>query len=104
MKTLGEKLKALRLTKNWSQESIAHELNISLPAYSKIERGITDISLGRLTQIAKLFNISVIELLSYGETNSLKSHKALLEEKDKEIMALQKRIIELLDSKESGKK
>ncbi|MDB5256804.1 MAG: helix-turn-helix protein [Chitinophagaceae bacterium] len=99
MKTLGDKLKALRTTKKWSQEDIAHELEISLPAYSKIERGITDISLGRLTQIAKLFNLTVIELLSYGEKTASSTVQKQLETKDKEIMALQKRIIELLDKK-----
>ncbi len=99
MKTLGDKLKALRTTKKWSQEDISHELNISLPAYSKIERGITDVSLGRLTQIAKLFNISVIELLTYGEKTINGTYKKQLDEKDKEIMKLQRKIIQLLDKK-----
>jgi transcriptional regulator with XRE-family HTH domain len=99
MKTLGDKLKALRQGKGWSQEDIAHELNISLPAYSKIERGITDISLKRLTQIAKLFNLTAVGLLTYGDKNNDKSFKQLLDEKDKEIMKLQKRVIELLEKK-----
>jgi transcriptional regulator with XRE-family HTH domain len=99
MKTLGDKLKALRTTKKWSQEAIAHELNISLPAYSKIERGITDVSIGRLMQIAKLFNLSVIELLSYGEKNSNSTYIKQLDEKDKEIIKLQRKIIEVLDKR-----
>ena len=100
MKSVGEKIKALRLTKDWSQEEMAHQLSISLPAYSKIERDITDIQLSRLTQIAKLFKISVVELLSYGEQHT-KEYKAIIDAKDKEIMALQKKVIELLDKKKN---
>lgn len=101
MKTLGEKLKALRATKNWSQEDMAYELGISLPAYSKIERNITDVSLGRLTQMGKLFGLTVIELLSYGDKSANGSFQKQLDAKDKEIMALQKRIIELIDRKKN---
>ncbi len=97
MKTLGEKLRALRTAKNWSQEHVAHELNISLPAYSKIERNITDVSLSRLSQLGNLFGLSVVELLSYGDP--IKGCKELLEEKDKEIMQLQKKVIELLEGR-----
>lgn len=99
MKTLGEKIKILRQIKNWSQEDIAYELGISLPAYSKIERNITDVSLSRITQIAKLFNLSPSDLLSYGDKTNSKSYKDQLEEKDKEIMKLQKRLIDLIDKK-----
>jgi transcriptional regulator with XRE-family HTH domain len=99
MKTLGEKLKALRLQKGWSQEDIAYELNMSLPGYSKIERNITDINLSRLAQIAQLYKMSVIEVLCYGEKENtdLKNYQKLLLEKDKEIMKLQRKIIDLLE-------
>jgi transcriptional regulator with XRE-family HTH domain len=97
MEALGSKLKKLRNTKQWTQEDIAYELSISLPAYSKIERGVTDITLSRLIQIAKLFGMSASELLSFGDKKPDKSCKELLDEKDKEIMKLQKRIIDLID-------
>jgi len=48
MKTLGEKIRYLRDIKGWSQADIAYKLDISLPAYSKIERNITDINYSRL--------------------------------------------------------
>jgi transcriptional regulator with XRE-family HTH domain len=99
MKTLGEKLKALRLQKGWSQEDIAYELNMSLPGYSKIERNITDINLSRLSQIAQLYKMSIIEILCYGEKENtdLRNYKKLLQEKDKEIIKLQRKIIDLLE-------
>lgn len=99
MKTLSEKLRVLRQGKGWSQEDIAHELGISLPAYSKIERGITNISLSRLNQIGSLFGLSAIGLLAFGEDTTEKTFREQLDEKDKEIMRLQKKLIEVLESK-----
>jgi transcriptional regulator with XRE-family HTH domain len=45
MKTLGKKIRLLRHQKGWSQEEVAKRLDISIPAFSKIETGITDINL-----------------------------------------------------------
>ena len=56
MNTLGKKIRLLRHQKGWSQEDVAKRLDISIPAFSKIETGITDVNLSRLNQIAKLFN------------------------------------------------
>ena len=42
MKTLGKKIRLLRHQKGWSQEDVAKRLDISIPAFSKIETGITD--------------------------------------------------------------
>ena len=95
METLGEILKALRSKKGWSQEHVAHELDMSLPGYSKIERAKSDVSLTRLSQIARLYNLSIIELLSYG--NNSQSCKELLDQRDQEIIKLQRKIIELMD-------
>jgi len=100
MKTLGDKIRYFRALKNWSQIEMADKLDISLPAYSKIERNITDISFSRLNQIAKTFNISVIELLSISSRpNEQKDYKKIILEKEKEIIKLQKKIIALLDKK-----
>jgi len=38
---------------------MAGELGITTSAYSKIERGITDPSIGRITQIAKILEVDV---------------------------------------------
>ena len=38
---------------------MAGELSISTSAYSKIERGITDPSIGRLAEIAKILEVDV---------------------------------------------
>lgn len=61
---LGEKLKVLRLKKNFTQNYVAFCLDISQPAYHKIETGKTNINLKRLEELAALYEVSVVNLLS----------------------------------------
>lgn len=66
MKT-NEKIRQLREEHNWTQEEMAIKLNMSKNGYAKIERGDTRSNLHRLEQIAEVFGIDIMELLSYGE-------------------------------------
>jgi transcriptional regulator with XRE-family HTH domain len=100
MKTLGDKIRYFRNLKDWSQEEMADKLNLSLPAYSKIERNVTDVGFKRLTQIAKTLGISIVDLVSVSAKPSEQTDlQKLLLEKDKEIQKLQKKVIELLENK-----
>ncbi len=100
MKTLGDKIRYFRNLKNWSQEEMADKLNLSLPAFSKIERNITDVGFKRLAQIAKVFGITVVQLLSASTKPDEQTdlQKALVE-RDREINKLQKKVIELMEKK-----
>ena len=62
---LGEKLYALRRSKNISQEEFANVLNTSRQAISKWERNESKPDVDKLIKIAKLFNVSIDYLLSY---------------------------------------
>ena len=66
-KMIGNKIRSLRTLKELSQENVAEMLGISITAYSKIERGETDVQLSRLSQIAKAFNVSIEEILNFGD-------------------------------------
>lgn len=57
-----EKIKFLRLTKDWSQEDVAIKLEMSPNGYGCIERGETDVNLSRLKQIAQLYNVPISNL------------------------------------------
>jgi len=104
MNTIGKNIRHLRHKNNWSQSEVAKRLDISIPAFSKIETGITDVNISRLEQIAKLFETTVIELISkegehhqaenMAEIRSLKEKLAVMEE---EIIELQKKIIALYE-------
>ena len=63
-KSAGKNIRTLRHEHGWSQEDVANRLGISIPAFSKIETGVTDINLSRLEQIASIFEVSVVNLLS----------------------------------------
>lgn len=104
MKALGKKIRLLRHQKGWSQEDVAKRLDISIPAFSKIETGITDINLSRLEQIAILFDMSVVQLLTFNETeqdqkfvSELENINKRLMDRETEVIELQKKVIELFE-------
>jgi transcriptional regulator with XRE-family HTH domain len=104
MKSLGKKIRLLRHQKGWSQEDVAKRLDISIPAFSKIETGITDINLSRLEQISTLFEMSVVQLLTFNETeqnqkfqNELETVNKKLMDRETEVIDLQKKVIELFE-------
>lgn len=63
----GEKLKALRVEKNKTQNELANELFVSRTAISKWESGNGFPSIDSLKLIASYFNVSVDSLLSNDE-------------------------------------
>jgi transcriptional regulator with XRE-family HTH domain len=104
MKTLGKKIRLLRHQKGWSQEDVAKRLDISIPAFSKIETGITDINLSRLEQIATLFDMGVVQLLTFNESEhdqkfitELENVSKKLSDRETEVIELQKKVIELFE-------
>jgi transcriptional regulator with XRE-family HTH domain len=104
MKTLGKKIRLLRHQKGWSQEDVAKKLDISIPAFSKIETGITDINLSRLEQISVLFNMTVVQLLTFNDieedqkfVNELELVNKKLMDRETEVIDLQKKVIELFE-------
>ena len=70
---VAKAIRLLRQQRGWTQHDVAQRLEISIPSLSKIETGITDLNLSRLNQIAKLFNLTTVELLSYSGSEE-KSH------------------------------
>ena len=102
IENIGEKLKALRLTHCISQKTIADQLQISVPAYSKIETGLTDIYFSKLLQIADIYGISIIDILRIGEKDSKDGQypqmKKQLDELTELYNAQQKRIIDLYET------
>lgn len=56
-------IRELREQRNWTQEYMADKLGLTRNGYAKIERGESTPSLERLDEIAKLFEISIVELL-----------------------------------------
>lgn len=103
MDSIGKRIKALRQQKDWLQGDVAKKLNISIPAFSKIESDITDINISRLKEIAGIFGVQVIDLLSDSASptkeyvDELKKTKEIVEAQDAKINKLQEYIIRLYE-------
>lgn len=102
MKSIGDHIKKSRLTLGLSQADAAKKLNISTPAFCKIETGQTDLNISRLLQISKTFKVPVMQLIagqSEGSNSSeeLTALKKELIEKEEEINKLRKKVIDLYD-------
>ena len=70
MNKLANYIRCIRLQKGLSQENMAYDLNISITAYSKIERGLTNISFSRLEQIALCLGVTMTSLIDYYENGN----------------------------------
>lgn len=109
--TLGKKLKAIRLFKGFTQEGLAIDAGFSIATYGRIERDETDITITDLEKIAKVLSVTVIEILTYNtnfqsEIDKLKKilegKEKELREKDKEIIMLQKKLLQKDQSKKKS--
>ena len=102
-KSVGMNIRTLRHQQGWSQEDVANRLGISIPAFSKIETGVTDINLSRLEQIANVFEVSVVYLLAMDikEAEHEPSHLSIAQKKlidrETEIATLQRKVILLYE-------
>lgn len=101
---IGKNLKLLRHNQGWNQSVVAMHLQISIPAYSKIESGTTIVNMTRLKQMADLFNITILDLMTLNEESGIAASKTIIvnlrkkiSEKDGEIIKLQIRVIDLYE-------
>ncbi|MEM9299742.1 MAG: LexA family transcriptional regulator [Bacteroidota bacterium] len=56
-------LKALRKSYNLTQKQVADELGIQVPAYSKLERGESQLTVDRLKILASFFNLPLEDIV-----------------------------------------
>ena len=83
-KSVGKSIRILRHQHGWSQEDIANRLGISIPAFSKIETGVTDVNLSRLEQAEPV-------------PSHLNIMQKKLNDREAEIASLQRKVIELYE-------
>lgn len=64
---IGDRIKKLRELRNFTQEYMAIQLEMKQAGYSRIERNEVDIPFSRVEQIAKILNISLLDLIGFDE-------------------------------------
>lgn len=74
--SVGNNIKKLRELRNYTQTYMSIQLEISISAYSKIERNETKISLKRLEQISEILNVSVNGIIQFDEKILLNNTKS----------------------------
>ncbi len=106
LREIGDTIRELRKKKKIAQADIAAELDISVTAMSKIERGQTNISILRLEQIANVLGTSIFTLLGVQQTDvSAISESQEIEtlqrelQMTKELLKAKDEIISLLKNK-----
>lgn len=73
MNTISIIIKKLRRFKGYTQSEMANRLHLSSKAYQKIENGATKLDVDRLTQIAMILEVSLIDLIN-AESNVGKAY------------------------------
>jgi len=102
-KSVGQNIRTIRHQRGWSQEDVANRLGISIPAFSKIETGVTDINLSRLEQIANIYEVNVVNLLSLDveeiepQVSNLSIAQKKILDREMEIANLQRKVILLYE-------
>lgn len=67
---VADKIRKARVIKGLSQQNMADELDITVAAYSNIERGVTDISVTRLVQISGILGVHPHSFIVLDETEA----------------------------------
>jgi transcriptional regulator with XRE-family HTH domain len=65
---LGHKIRKIRELRNLSQSYVAHRLQISQSAYSKIENG-DDISFNKFVQLSRVLRVEMAEILNFPQVD-----------------------------------
>lgn len=60
---IAQNIRFIRQRKGYSQEFMSMKLHISQNAYSKMERGCTELTVSRIYEIAEVLEVSVYDIL-----------------------------------------
>ena len=71
---VGCKVRKLREIRNYTQDYMACQLDMSVSNYSKLERNEVSLTLDRLQEIADLLQLSVVDIIQFDENNLLPSN------------------------------
>lgn len=88
---LGNRIKALRSAKNFTQEQVANKIGVSRQKYARIENGTNSVTFDILCKIANVFEVTVSDITRVLDETPVVAYRA------KEESASTERIFEMLD-------
>jgi transcriptional regulator with XRE-family HTH domain len=62
---LADNVKAIREEKGFMQKDVATHIGVDKSTYSKIEKGLRDVTVTELQKMAELFGITIDQLVNY---------------------------------------
>lgn len=77
MKYVYDNIKFIRKQKELTLADMADKLDMYPSNYRKLERGFTQLTIERLEQIALVFEMSVVEVVTYSDANYRALHQKL---------------------------
>jgi transcriptional regulator with XRE-family HTH domain len=96
MKEIARNIKTEREKQNLTQEYMASELEISQPAYSKIEAAKTEVTFHQLIRISRILKVDILVLIrehsSHSPNSELEERVKKLEEEMKDLKRMLKSI------------
>lgn len=107
MSKIGQKIKTFRLKARKTQGELAEVLGISVPAFSKIENGITDVNSARIIQLAILFKVNAgafFEETDDQRDETERKQELLLKQQQTTISELQGKLITCFEEKDELQK
>ena len=72
---IGNRIKQARIAKNYTQEDLAEQLDVSVAFLSRAERGTVKMNLTRMDQLCNILDIDITYIIA-GTTNTSKAYLA----------------------------
>jgi len=67
--SLADNIKTIREKQGLLQKEVALHIGVDKSTYSKIEKGLREITVAELQKLTKLFNLTTDQILNYDENN-----------------------------------
>ncbi|TAF97114.1 MAG: helix-turn-helix domain-containing protein [Cytophagia bacterium] len=93
MNDIYNNIKAVRASKGLTQNVMAEKLNMTQSNYTKLERGLTQITIERLEEIAVVFEMSIWSIVNYDGDVTIE--KSDIESWRNEVLRLQTKLEKL---------
>lgn len=83
---LAEKILTLRKSRNWTQDQLAEQLDVSRQTISKWESGQSLPELDKITALSEVFNVSTDCLLKPSKVDNLSLKTEMLENQQQQLL------------------